>query len=365
MIKKSKFYAALCLMFFIFLDSNPIVVTILLGMPEEQEPIKMVSANLRNIMEIKLRETFAVWILKPDEETITGFSITFDDLLFEGEENIFGGFDKPLPGKKYVKIPYHFKNLGPRKWIGNPGMRGELEIEKGYIYPEEDFYSRIKKYADSGEEGNGHLIFLIPIDAKPVKVNGTIGNHPWNPFETKPLNFCLTLPQDTPSLPAKLIGHYSPSMRAKDEIELIDHYLIPGPNPELHIEYKNTGNRILGIFLGMSWMDERSRLHWQQDRRGPIAPDECEQLIYDFKISDSPEKITSYTIYFTIENWPSEPWPPPPYWNPEWPKARLIVKSKGPIVTTAPALIQKINLSEKDLSLLVERFLINVAIISF
>lgn len=154
-------------------------------------------------IQVKLGQPFTVWQYKPITQTTakvkeTQFLVIFEQVLFEGEE-VFGKIMTPPAGKKYVKVIFSFRNLGPRRGAGAPNIGAELKTNKGYIYNEGPYFGKIKSWANPGEEGNGNLIFVIPVDQNPVEVIGIIdGEYPFDKdYGTK---YCLKL-TDLPSKP--------------------------------------------------------------------------------------------------------------------------------------------------------------------
>lgn len=177
----------------------------------------LVSANFLESKEVLMRlgQSLALWQYEPLKygggEKQTRFNVTFDQLLFEGEKS-FGSYEIPPPGKRYVRVPFSFENMGPRPGARTPEIERELKTDKGHIFPEKAYYSaKIQKFADLGEKGNGHLIFLIPVNEIPVEVIGKIfGSFPYSP--EKAIRFRLQLPKDISARQSKLRGNFAPTV---------------------------------------------------------------------------------------------------------------------------------------------------------
>jgi hypothetical protein len=241
-------------------------------------------------------QPFNIWQYKriigeERKEKVTQFRLTFEKPLFEGEI-IFANRETPPSGKIYIKIPFTFENIGPKPGARAPQVKGELKTNKGYIYPEKSFYyAKIEKWADPGEKGNGKLIFLLPSEEIPVELIGSIFG----------IHFKLILPESIFKSSPKLRGQYIPTVGARSRIEIIDHYLIPGSEPEVHITYKNTTKNPLRVRIGMFYNYPMG--YGQLSERGPIPPNQTEKLVYNFKPEINSKKVTSYTIYLSAKEW--------------------------------------------------------------
>jgi len=253
-------------------------------------------SNKKQGITVGINQPFDIWQYKriigeEKKEKVTQFRLTFAKPLFEGEI-IFANRETPPSGKIYIKIPFTFVNIGPRPGARAPQIKGELKTNKGNIYPEKSFYyAKIEKWADPDEKGNGKLIFLLPSEEIPVELIGNIFG----------VHFKLILPESIFKSSPKLRGHYISTVGARSRIEIIDHYLIPGSEPEIHITYKNTTKNPLRVRIGMFYNYPMG--YGQLSERGPIAPNETEKLVYNFKPETNSKKITSYTIYLSAKEW--------------------------------------------------------------
>ena len=303
---------------------------------------------------VRLGQNFTLWqyesLKYEGGEKQTQFRVTFDQILFEGEKS-FSSYETPLPGKKFVRIPFRFENMGPRPGARAPEIEGELKTDKGHLFPEKAFYyAKIQKFADPGEKGNGHLIFLIPLEESPVEVVGRIfGSFPYS--EEKTTRFRLLLPKGASSSLSKLRGNFAPTIGAQSEIKMIDHYLIPGKNPQLYIEYENISKRNLKVFLGILWLDSSLKQRGQLDERGPIPPGQKEKLFYTLQSDPFPEKITSYTLNVATKSSEGESGLPPTFWHPSvYPVIKPTRVIETPTISVAPASIEVANISCQELS---------------
>jgi len=253
-------------------------------------------SNKKQGIAVGIDQPFNIWQYKriigeERKEKVTQFRLTFEKPLFEGEI-IFANRETPPSGKIYIKIPFTFENIGPKPGARAPQVKGELKTNKGYIYPEKSFYyAKIEKWADPGEKGNGKLIFLLPSEEIPVELIGSIFG----------IHFKLILPESIFKSSPKLRGQYIPTVGARSRIEIIDHYLIPGSEPEVHITYKNTTKNPLRVRIGMFYNYPMG--YGQLSERGPIPPNQTGKLVYNFKPEINSKKVTSYTIYLSAKEW--------------------------------------------------------------
>jgi len=159
----------------------------------------------------------------------------------------------------------------------------------------------------------------------------------------------------------------------REEIEIIEQYLVLGEEAQFHLTYRNIGSRTLRVWLKISWFyDPLKTGSWgwfaQLDERGPIPPQGKEELVYTLLPKFPPQHIMDCMLQIGTYGWEEavfEPWKgeewgfqilPYPWFHPD---VDPIVKPTRVIETSEPpaglsSTIEIANLSFAELSALAQ-----------